>query len=427
MGAANQQATPVSYYIKLFICIMFLFFFNKLVPAWGGITDTGMASIGIFIGLVLMIVFNFGLIPSSLIAIFAVVHSGFLNGTDVIGQTIGNGSTVQLFFTFSICNSLIQTGAGAFIAKWMLSRRVIQGRPMVFCFVLLLAGWLSGPFMGSAGLVLIYTIMDYINDTLGYEKDSDFNMMTRIGLQSAGMIGMAFLPFKGVTLAIFTSIAGALESVGIETNYAYYMLGGAVIALLYCFAFLMAMRYLFRVDLGRLEALDITRMEGMSDLKITRPQVYSIVFSMAAILYTVVQLFLPRGAFQEYFSGITLWLWAALMMSVLALLRYKGKPVVEPEQMMEKIMWGVVLATAAPFCIEYCETLGVNGSFICLALISAAMFAFLTMAAAGPAPLLLSQEPFVKKPGYIWSHGLPVLVMGVLVIWTVSTVGAYVF
>ena len=148
---------------------------------------------------------------------------------------------------------------------------------------------------------------------------------------------------------------------------------------------------------------------------------------MAAILYTVVQLFLPRGAFQEYFSGITLWLWAALMMSVLALLRYKGKPVVEPEQMMEKIMWGVVLATVAPFCIEYCETLGVNGSFICLALISAAMFAFLTMAAADPAPLLLSQEPFVKKPGYIWSHGLPVLVMGVLVIWTVSTVGAYVF
>ncbi len=487
----KANATPVSYYIKLLICLIFLFLFNRIVPSWGGITEIGIASIGIFIGLILMIVFNFGLIPSSALAIFAIVHSGFSSGTDIIANTIGNNSVVQLFFMFAICNSLIQTGAGEFLAKWMLSRKIIQGRPMLFLFVLLAVGWFCGPFMGTAGLILLYTIMDYIIKTLGYESDSDFNMTTRIGLQSACMLGMAFLPFKGITLAIFASIAGALEAVGIETNYAYYMLGGAVIAILYCFAFLMAMKFIFRVDMSRLRDLDITNMEGMQNLKITRPQIYSIVFSMAAILYTIVQLIIPEGDFKTYFTGISLWLWTALMLAILSLIRYQGKPVVNPDQLMAKIMWGVIMATAAftavggmmsnndlgvktwiasilspifggmsfpmfilviviiaalvtnffsnmatgliigsavaPFCIDYCTTLGVNGSFICLGLISAAMFAFLTMAAAGPAPLLLSQEAFVKKPGYIWTHGLPTLVIGIVIIWAVATTGAYLF
>ena len=487
----KANATSVSYYIKLLICLIFLFLFNRIVPSWGGITEIGIASIGIFIGLILMIVFNFGLIPSSALAIFAIVHSGFSSGTDIIANTIGNNSVVQLFFMFAICNSLIQTGAGEFLAKWMLSRKIIQGRPMLFLFVLLAVGWFCGPFMGTAGLILLYTIMDYIIKTLGYESDSDFNMTTRIGLQSACMLGMAFLPFKGITLAIFASIAGALEAVGIETNYAYYMLGGAVIAILYCFAFLMAMKFIFRVDMSRLRDLDITNMEGMQNLKITRPQIYSIVFSMAAILYTIVQLIIPEGDFKTYFTGISLWLWTALMLAILSLIRYQGKPVVNPDQLMAKIMWGVIMATAAftavggmmsnndlgvktwiasilspifggmsfpvfilviviiaalvtnffsnmatgliigsavaPFCIDYCTTLGVNGSFICLGLISAAMFAFLTMAAAGPAPLLLSQEAFVKKPGYIWTHGLPTLVIGIVIIWAVATTGAYLF
>ena len=42
-SASNK--TSASYYIKLLICILFMFFFNKIVPSWGGITETGVAAI----------------------------------------------------------------------------------------------------------------------------------------------------------------------------------------------------------------------------------------------------------------------------------------------------------------------------------------------------------------------------------------------
>ena len=488
-SASNK--TSASYYIKLLICILFMFFFNKIVPSWGGITETGVAAIGIFIGLVLMIVFDFGLIPATMMAVFAVVMTGFYDGNTVIGMTIGNATVVQLLFIFAVCNSLIQTGAGEFLAKWMLTRKSIQGRPMLFLFVLLFVGWICGPFMGTGGLVLLYTIMDYIIATLGYDPDSDFNMTTRIGLQTSCMLGMAFLPFKGITLAIYASIAGALEAAGIQTNYAYYMIFSFLIGILYCIGFLLIMRFVFRVDISRLKTLDVTKMEGMQNLRITPQQIISIIFTALAILYTLIQLILPDGALKTWYNGITLWLWAAFMLAILSLLRWEGKPVVNPEQLMGKVMWGVTLAVAAftvvgsmlsnndlgvrtwigsvlspifggmpfpvfvlvivivatvvtnffsnlatgliigsavaPFCVEYCNSLGVNGTFICLALVSSCMFAYLTMAACGPAPILLSQEPFVKKPGYIWSHGIPPFILGIILIWALSTIGAYIF
>ena len=79
--SAKVNSTPVSYYIKLLVCLIFMFLFNRIVPSWGGITPIGLSAIGIFIGLILMIVFDFGLIPSTCLAMFAIVHSGFMTGS----------------------------------------------------------------------------------------------------------------------------------------------------------------------------------------------------------------------------------------------------------------------------------------------------------------------------------------------------------
>ena len=478
----EKKGTPASYYIKLLVCFACMFGF-KYIPGWAGITPEGMAAIGIFIGLVLMIVFNFGLIASCTIAIFAVVNTGFYTGSTIITQTIGNASVVQMIFMYAVCNSMMQTGAGEFVAKWLLSRKWIQGRPIVFSCMMLFVGWLCGPFMGSAGLILLYGILDYVDDTLGYSHEDSFSMMLRLGAQSACMVGMAFLPFKGITLTIFTAIASALEAVGITTNFAYYMIGSAVIAVLYIAGFIFLMLAIFKCDASKIKNLDMTKMEGMDNLKATPQQIYSMVFTLLAIIYTLVSLVLPAGAFKTWYSNIALWVWAALMLGILSLIRYEGKPVINADALMAKLQWGIILATAAftviggmlankdlgvrgwivsimnpifsnmsypifilvicfvaavvtnffsnmatgliigaivaPFAVVYCQSLGVNGTFIALALVQSAMFAFLTMAAAGPAPMLLAQEAFVKKPSFIWTHGVPALIWGVICTWIV--------
>jgi len=303
---------------------------------------------------------------------------------------------------------------------------------------------------------------------------------------------MAFLPFKGIVVTISTSITAALNAVGININYGYYMIGGFVMAILFLLLCLFLLLVVYRVDTKPLKNLDLTKMESMQNLKITRKQTWSLVCTLLSVLYTLIGLVLPKTwGFTAFFNSIGLWLWAGFMLVVLALVKVDGAPVVNPDALLSKVMWGVALPTAAftvigsmlssndlgvkawiatvlspiftkmsfpvyilviaalativtnffsnmatgmiigtvvaPFAVTYCETLGINGTFIALALVSACMFAFLTMAAAGPAPLLLAQDSFVKKPSFIWKYGTPVMIAGIAANWVVCTVFALVF
>ena len=488
--AQKKQQTMASYCIKLLICLLFMFAF-RYIPGWHGITPNGMSAIGIFIGLVLMIVFNFGLIQATCLAIFAVVSTGFYTGSTVIGQTIGNNTVVQMFFIFAVCNSLIQTGAGEFIAKWLLSRKWIQGKPVLFCSMLLFVGWLCGPFMGTAGLILLYNILDYVDDTLGIEHSDSFSMMIRLGCQTMCMLGMAFLPFKGIALAIFNTINNAVKEAGYECNYALYMIASFCIALIFAIGFLFLMLKVFKDNVSPLRDLDITKMEGMQNIRSTKPQRISMIITLITILYTLVSLILgTKSAFGKWFGDISLWVWGALMLSIIGLLKADGKPVVSTDALMSKIQWGITLATAAftvvggmisnpelgvrtwindalkpifegmsfpvfllvvvlassiitnffsnmatgliigslivGFSITYCQNLSVDPTFIALALVQGSFFAYLTMAAAGPAPLLLAQPAYVNNPGFIWKRGIPVLIWGMICNWGICLLFSFI-
>lgn len=489
--AEAKGKTSAAYWIKFLICLLLMFCF-RFINLGGGITTQGSAAIGIFVGLVLMIVWNFGLIQATCLAFAAVVCTGVYNGNTLIGQTIGSSMVVQMLFMFSICNSLLYTGAGEFIAKWLLSRKWIQGKPVIFCMMMLFVAWLSGPFMGMSGLILLYTIMDNVDDIIGIKHTDNFSMMLRMGIQATEMLGSAFLPFLGIVLAIFNGINVALAEAGIVTNYALYMLGSFVISMLFILGFIALMLFIFRDNVKPLRELDISKIEGMQDLKITKQQKCAIIFTLLAVLYTIISLVAgTTSAFGKFFSDIGLWVWAALMLSLIGIVRVEGKPVVSPDALMSKIMWGAVLACAAfsvvggmlsnpefgvrgwitnilgpvftgmgfpvfllfiivitsvitnffsnmatgliigslvaPFCVLYCNSLGVNGTFMCLGLVQGSMFAYLTMAAAGPAPLLLAQDCFVARPGFIWKRGVPALVLGIICNYVVCLLFSFIF
>jgi hypothetical protein len=80
----------------------------------------------------------------------------------------------------------------------------------------------------------------------------------------------------------------------------------------------------------------------------------------------------------------------------------------------------------APTVLIYIAELGVNGTVIGAALVSASMFAFLTMASCITAPLLLGKEEYTEHPSFIWTYGIATMVLGILVSWIIFTILAYI-
>lgn len=68
----------------------------------------------------------------------------------------------------------------------------------------------------------------------------------------------------------------------------------------------------------------------------------------------------------------------------------------------------IVSSLTAPFAAQYADA-GINITVIGTAIAFSSMFAYLTYAAAGPAPLLLGKEGIESK--FVWSKGVLALVI----------------
>ena len=85
----------------------------------------------------------------------------------------------------------------------------------------------------------------------------------------------------------------------------------------------------------------------------------------------------------------------------------------------------IVSALTAPFAIAYAQNNGINITVIGSAIAFSSMFAYLTYAAAGPAPLLLGHEGIETK--FMFSKGLIALVLYIIVATVLFALLGYIF
>ena len=86
----------------------------------------------------------------------------------------------------------------------------------------------------------------------------------------------------------------------------------------------------------------------------------------------------------------------------------------------------IMTSISAPFVIRYIADLGINGSVVTAAIATAAMMAYLTMAASGTAPLLHTQEAIEQDPKFIWTEGVGLLFIFIVLGSVVFSVMAFV-
>jgi sodium-dependent dicarboxylate transporter 2/3/5 len=348
MATEKKQQSNTIYVIKLLIGLFLMFGFGFLCPSWGGIAQQGLSAIGIFIGAVFLIATGCGLIPVCCMGLVACYVSGFYDAKSLLSATFGSGTLVQLFFCYALCQALIDSGAGETFAKWVITRKAIQGHPFLFHLAFMLAVLILCGFVDTiGGIVLAYTIEESIRRALGYEEDSNWSMMTILGLHTAAIFGAAALPFKGVPLTIFSAITTPLAELGFEINYAIYIFTIFCAGIVYTVLYNVLFFKVFKVDVSRLKNFDVNSVEGMSNQKFNKSQVIIASAVILCILYSVILLILPKEtAFYTFFSGLGQPLWFALLVALLCLIKVDKKPIVNAKHLFSEIPWGVALAVA---------------------------------------------------------------------------------
>ena len=488
-----SKGSSTSKLIKLAVGVFLMFIGGLICPTWGTVTQLGVQSIFIFAGMIFLALNGFSFVFSSIAAMFAMQLTGFFTSGDIIAKSWGGSTIYQLRLVYALCQGLVECGAGDVIARFLVSRKWAQGKPMVFTFMLLMASIFAGAFLGLGGIVFYYSVLDEIRKQLDYEVDSSWMKFNVYGVYIAACVGMTLIPYKGIPLIVFGSLSTMLSEYGYEINYVVYMAAIAIFGILSSIIYCLMMKFVFRVDMSRLTSFDIRKIEGMSNIRMNKHQaIVSIIFAIS-ILYGVVIVLLPKGtAIHTVVSGVSQTTWFAVCLAVLCVLTVDGKPAINPRTVFKNgVQWDILFSIAGfsligtmlsaqdaglqdwirtllgstlnnmgfplfflavilftlvftnvmsntaigmiaaaisvPFLATFAAEQGINITIFTAGMMMADMYAFLTPAACGSAPLLHSQECIEGDKKFIYTKGLIICAVHIVVLWALFTAAAYIF
>ena len=346
---AKKQESTVSYIIKLAVGVFFMFFFGYVVPPFATITEMGIKVIGIFIGTIWFLSW-FDMSWPPLLAIPAIVFSGFTTTSNFISLMLGNTTVFQMLALMALCWAIRESGAGKIIAGWFITRKFLQGRPVLFCCVFLWAFFFASIFLSYASFFLAWEILGNIFEATGYKKREKLPILMVIGTFMVAWLGYCSLPIAGLQLAMVASFNSTMATFGIQLDTTTYILCGLIVGSIVAIIEGLSIKYIFRADMSRLANLDLSKMGiNKDELHFNKQQIILLIAFVVGIGFSIVSSLAPaESALKLWMNKITLFGWFSVILVALNWIKIDGKPVMSVGQALSKgVMWGAVLCTGA--------------------------------------------------------------------------------
>ena len=286
MVKTDKRSTK--YYIGSAIAILIMFFFGKIVPTWGAVTEVGVGVIGVFLGVIVAIFVTGDTLWPSVVAMAALtIHGYFPSFNNAIGSVFGIPGVYGFFLVTAIINCMNDAGTGEAIASILLTRKVFQKKPLLLSYCFLVTFSIATNFMNTIGtLMLGFPILDSLLRAANVKPNEKYARFMNLGLFMAIMLGFTYrsvvMPDINFRFEYFTT---ALEGTDVTLNYGLYTIFLILTGFLFFALYVLAMKYIFKCDFGGLANLDFTEMpEIVSKAKLDK---YQVTFIIAFVLFAV--------------------------------------------------------------------------------------------------------------------------------------------
>ena len=163
--------TQRNFLIAAIVGLLILFF----LPPVNGLTDTGVRFLAVFIPTVIIWLIEGGSGWSGLMATALIVFLGVYNGAETY-KLLWGGALVALCIPFyMIANALEECGAVMWVVRWILSRKIVHGRPTLFTILFTLSlELISVMITPMVTVVIFFKVLKDLCESIGYDRDSEF-------------------------------------------------------------------------------------------------------------------------------------------------------------------------------------------------------------------------------------------------------------
>ena len=295
--------TNKSKMIQTVISLLIMFVAGYFIPTWGPVTRMGVQYLCIMIGWIYMSIVTGGLLLSSVIALTACVIPGYYTAASIVSTTLGNSITLLMIFIFIMVYIFQKTQTGEFLVRWLLSRKVVNGRPYLFTAFFFIAIIVIGAVIGSFGIILLaIAILDALAEVTGMDKKNDwfrFLLLATVGLSGTTEVFFPFKPYAALYMSIFDA---QLNTIGAACDGNTWLITAAIMAVLSFVILMLLARFAFKFDLKRMKELDVSVLQTPEFKKMSKKQVIVLISVILTFFYPSILMLLPKE------SGVYLFL-----------------------------------------------------------------------------------------------------------------------
>ncbi len=331
--------------------LLLVFGFGCLPPI-EPITPMGMRILGIFIGMIFLWSFT-DLIWSSLLGILAIVMAGYAPLARVIHMSFGDRVPVLLLLTMILFGAIQESGLISYIARWFLTRRCINGKPVMFSFVFMYCTYVLAAMSASIlpALLFMWAILYNMLKEVGYKRGDAYTAIMVLGTFFGAISGQASKPFTGSALMI----VGAYEKVsGIPLDYLDYMLFGFIMSSAGIILYALLIRFVFRPDMSRIRDISIERFQ-----RDPLPPVNFVQKVMACALVSFLVLIMAPSIFPADIPVVAMLKRVGpigvclILIVILSIMRHEGRPLFNFRQVASRhVQWAVFILVSMAMAIS---------------------------------------------------------------------------
>ena len=330
-------------YIHFAIGCLIMFAFRMLpVGLLPQVTEVGLQVMGIFIGTIYLWT-TIDPLTSSLWAIVMLALSDLAPVGAVITAVFGNPVVVQMFFLMIFMGGLTNRRLTAYIGRWILTRKFIEGRPWVFTITVLVGAYVLAVFIGAfAPIFLFWPILYGVFEDVGFKKTDKFPRMLVLAVVIAALCGFPVPPYMANGLALLGNYRGLLQNFpalaameGVMVSNGSYFIGCFILGLINVLAAVAIMKFVFKPDVSPLKNVTIEMLEKNPLPPMNKSQKIYGVFLVIFIFVMLVPSVLPNLPILSFLNANSLII-ATFLVTVLCLLDCGDGPVLKMNEVMGK-------------------------------------------------------------------------------------------
>jgi Di- and tricarboxylate transporters len=340
-----MKSKDMSYYMKSAIGLLFMFGFG-LLPPIEPLTSLGMQIAGIFIGLIFLLCLV-DIVWPSMLGLIALGMTEYCSVEEAISSGFGSELVWMMLIILVLAEAINMSGLGEVIARWLITRRFLNKRPVLFTLVYIIGLGLCSLLVSSTAAVIMGWVIFYdIADMVGYKKGDRYSTLMILGTFMSCIMYEGLFAFQSWWLVLGETFR---DMTGYGINYVTYFILGFIIETLINILFVLSMKYVFKCDFDKLNEVDIKKLEGEGELKLNfLHKFFLLCFGMIVAYVFVTIICPPQWPFIALLNRITQSGWFAIVLCLAMIVRWKEEPALDFSKTASTgLSWNILMMCAA--------------------------------------------------------------------------------